>query len=195
MKALVVAGFFATLVSLQSCNGDHYFPKPRGFFRIDLPAREYRSFDSTFPFRFEYPVYAKITFDEYTRREHYWLNIEYPAYKGKIHLSYKDVRSSGLSSLIEDSRSMVYKHAPKAIGIKESIVTNRINKIYGTVYTIEGRDAASPFQFFVTDSTHHFLRGALYFYTTPNNDSLQPVINFIIDDIDHLIGTLEWKDL
>ena len=181
------------LLVVSSCDQDNYMPKPRGYFRIDLPAQGYRPFDSTFPFRFEYPVCAKITSDEYTRSEPYWLNIEYPAYKGKIHLSYKDVRSSDLAGLIEDSRSMAYKHAPKAIGIKESIVTNPKNKIYGTVYTIEGRDAASPFQFYVTDSTHHFLRGALYFYTLPNNDSLQHVIDFIIDDVDHLIGTLEWK--
>jgi gliding motility-associated lipoprotein GldD len=169
-------------------------PKPRGYFRIDLPQHEYRLFDTTFPFQFEYPVYANIAFDEYTRSEPFWLNIYYPKYHGKIHLSYKDLRSARLNDLIEDAHTMVYKHAPKATGIRESIVNDPANRIWGMVYTIEGRDAASPFQFYVTDSTRHFLRGALYFYTRPNNDSLQPVINFIIDDIDRMIGTLEWKE-
>ncbi len=170
-------------------------PKPRGYFRIDLPDHEYRPFDTAFPFRFDYPVYTNIAFDEYTRSEPYWLNIDYPQFKGKIHLSYKNLESTKLNDLIEDSREMVYKHAPKAIGIRESIVNDSKSQIYGTVYTIEGKDAASPFQFYVTDSTQHFLRGALYFYTRPNNDSLEPVISFIIDDIDHLIGTLEWNKL
>jgi len=184
---------FLVFFILQACNNENYYPKPRGYFRIELPVHEYRPFDSTFPYRFEYPVYANITFDEYTKPDPYWMNIDYPAYKGKIHLSYKDVRKTSLEKLIEDSRAMVYKHAPKATGIKESKIVNRKYKIYGMAYTIEGRDVASPFQFYVTDSTTHFLRGALYFYTEPNNDSLQPVISFIIDDIDHLIGTLQWK--
>ncbi|OYT13226.1 MAG: gliding motility lipoprotein GldD [Bacteroidetes bacterium 4572_114] len=180
---------------LVSCGDDHYIPKPRGYFRINLPAHKYQTFDTIFPYKFEYPEYSKITFDEYTRSGPFWLNIEYPGYKGKIHLSYKTVGQTNLNNLIEDSRTMVYKHIPKATGIKESIVTDPQSKVFGTVYFIEGRDVASPFQFYVTDSTHHFLRGALYFYTAPNNDSLQPVIDFIIDDIDHLIGTLEWKDI
>jgi gliding motility-associated lipoprotein GldD len=169
-------------------------PLPRGYFRIDLPEHEYRSFDTTFPYRFEYPVYTSIAFDDYTRSEPYWLNIDYPQFNGKIHLSYKDLKSARLNYLVEDSRDMVYKHAPMAIGIKESFVNDTGSRVYGTVYTIEGRDAASPFQFYLTDSTRHFLRGALYFYTRPNNDSLQPVISFIIDDIDHLVGSLEWND-
>ena len=178
-----------------SCGDDHYIPKPRGYFRIGLPVHEYQSFYTIFPYRFEYPVYSRITFDEYTRSGPFWLNIEYPDYKGKIHLSYKSVNKTNLNSLIEDSRTMVYKHIPKATGIKESVVIDPQSKVFGTVYFIEGRDVASPFQFFVTDSAHHFIRGALYFYTTPNDDSLQPVIDFIIDDIDHLIGSLEWKDI
>ncbi len=183
------------LFLLISCDQDNYMPKPHGYFRIDLPRHESRLFDTTFPFQFEYPVYANIVFDEYTQSEPFWLNIDYPEYHGKIHLSYKDVKNANLNELVEDARTMVYKHAPKAIGIKESIVSDPENKVYGLVYTIEGRDAASTFQFYVTDSTRHFLRGALYFYARPNNDSLQPVINFIIDDIDRMIGTLEWKDL
>lgn len=189
---LILVPLFITL--LISCDQNNYMPKPRAYFRIDLPDHEYRLFDTTFPFRFEYPVYTKIAFDELTQSEPFWFNIEYPGYNGKIYLSYKDLKVLNLHDLIEDSRDMVYKHAPKATGIRESIVNDPARNVYGTVYTIEGKDAASPFQFYITDSTQHFLRGALYFYARPNNDSLQPVINFIIDDIDRMIGTFEWKE-
>jgi len=188
---LVVLPVFMLLLS--SCNQDNYMPLPRGYFRIDLPQHEYRLFDTTFPYQFEYPVYANIAFDEYTD-EPYWLNVDYPKYQGKIHLSYKSIDKANLNKLIEDAHAMVYKHAPKAIGIRESVVNDPESKVFGTVYTIEGRDVASPFQFYLSDSTQHFIRGALYFYTRPNNDSLQPVIDFIIDDIDRMVGTLQWKD-
>jgi gliding motility-associated lipoprotein GldD len=193
-KILLLTILPVLLFFFNSCDQDNYMPKPRGYFRIELPQHEYRLFDTTFPFQFEYPVYATIAFDEYTKNEPFWLNLDYSQFRGKIHLSYKDLKSARLNDLVEDSRDMVYKHAPKAIGIKESMINNPLYKVYGTVYTIEGKDVASPFQFYVTDSTNHFLRGALYFYARPNNDSLQPVINFIINDIDRLIGTLEWKD-
>jgi len=88
---------------------------------------------------------------------------------------------------------MVFKHAPKALGIRESVVIDDERRVYGMVYGIEGRDAASPFQFYLTDSTDHFIRGSLYFNVVPNNDSLEPVIEFIIQDIDEMIKTLSWK--
>ncbi len=186
--------FISIIGLVVSCRNDDYVPKPRGYFRIDLPEKSYRAFDSTFPYRFEYPVYAKIAFDKYTIKEQYWMNVDFQRFKGKIHLSYKDLKKTDLAKLIEDSRTMVYKHAPKATGIRESVIDHNDRKIYGMAYSIEGNEAASPFQFYVTDSTNHFLRGALYFAAVPNNDSLQPVIDFIINDIDHFIATLNWKN-
>ncbi|PIV58809.1 MAG: gliding motility lipoprotein GldD, partial [Bacteroidetes bacterium CG02_land_8_20_14_3_00_31_25] len=53
--------------------------------------------------------------------------------------------------------------------------------------------AASNIQFYVTDSIRHFVRGALYFETKPNKDSLAPIINFIEQDVTHLVETLRWK--
>lgn len=185
------AGF---LFFLTSCGNDGFVPKPRGYLRIDLPEKNYRTFDSTFPYRFEYPVYANIAFDKFTQEEDFWMNLDFRRFRGKIHLSYKDLKKANLSKLTEDSRTMVYKHAPKATGIRESLIDYSDRKIYGMAYSIEGSEAASPFQFYVTDSTNHFLRGALYFDAVPNNDSLQPVIDFLINDIDRLIATLHWKN-
>jgi len=190
--------FLVTLICLSafltSCGNDGFVPKPRGYLRIDLPEKNYRTFDSIFPYRFEYPVYANIGFDKFTQEEDFWMNLDFKRYKGKIHLSYKNLKEAKLSKLTEDSRTMVYKHAPKATGIRESLIDHSDRKIYGMAYSIEGSEAASPFQFYVTDSTNHFLRGALYFDAVPNNDSLQPVIDFLINDINRLIATLHWKN-
>ncbi len=88
---------------------------------------------------------------------------------------------------------MVTKHIPKADAINTYQVMDTARKVYGLIYRLEGSGTASPYQFFLTDSTKNFMRGSLYFNTVPNNDSLEPVINFITKDIDHLIDTFHWK--
>ena len=181
------------LAFIVSCNTD-YYPKPRGYFRIDLPEKEYILFDSTFPYKFEYPKYAKLEKNTIETGEAYWINLAFDQFKGKLYLSYKII-DNNLVEYLEDTHAMVMKHIPKANAIENNIFENEYAGVYGLTYSISGVGAASPFQFYVTDSTHHFLRGALYFNVVPNNDSLQPVIDFLIEDINHLIETMEWKDI
>ncbi len=179
------------LFLFNSC-GDTPTPKPAGYFRIDLPKREYRLLDSIFPYSFEYPVYAKISKDIHAPAEANWINIDFPRFKGRLHLSYKQV-SNNLGTYTEDAHSLVMKHIPKASAIEEIRIENKERRVYGLIYNIQGAGAASPYQFYVTDSTRHFLRGALYFSVIPNNDSLAPVIDFIKGDIQHLLETIKWK--
>jgi gliding motility-associated lipoprotein GldD len=182
-----------TIIISAACNQSPTFPKPRGYLRIDLPEKHFLQFDSTFPYSFEYPKYAKITFTDFTADNPYWMNIDYPAFQGRIHLSYKPLKDHNLYQLKEDARDLVFRHAQKAAGIKEAHYSDELRKVYAKSFTINGKEAASPFQFYITDSTDHFIRGALYFNLKPNNDSLQPVINFIIDDIRHIIETINWN--
>lgn len=174
-----------------SC-GEDYMPKPRGYFRIDLPEKTYLKFDTTYPYSFEYPSYAKVSPDTRPTSEPFWINLDFPQFQGRIYISYKPVHGD-LEKFLEDSRTFVVKHIPKADAINDSLIYRPEDKVYGLVYFIEGAQAASPCQFFVTDSSAHFLRGALYFNVTPNNDSLAPVINFIDEDIRHLVSTIKWK--
>ena len=183
--------FFLGLFILFSCSAD-YMPKPRGYFRIDLPEKSYRAFDTTFPFSFEYPTYATIVPDELSPDQPYWINVDFPQFKGSLHLSYKEVNGN-LSAFMEDSHAMAYKHISKASSINNRIFFNDLDSVYGLIFEINGMSAASPYQFFVTDSIHHFLRGSLYFNVAPNNDSLAPVISFIKEDIEHLITSLKWR--
>lgn len=180
--------------AMASCSDNDYTPKPRGYFRIALPAREYKLLDSIYPFRFEYPVYSKITPDPQAPQEINWINLEFPGFKGRIHLSYKSFSTrEQLNSCIEDSRTLALKHIPKASSIEQTAFGIPGRNVYGLSYNIKGLGAASPYQFYATDSTSHFLRGALYFDAVPNSDSLLPVIDFVKKDIDHLIRTLDWK--
>lgn len=179
----------------QSACSDYYQPKPRGYFRIYLPEKEYTT-DSTLvlPYSFEQPVYSVLVKDPHPLAEKYWTNLNFPAYKAKLHLSYKPIEGN-LPALLDDAYKLVNKHIPKANAINENVYIDPTNHVYGITYTIKGVDAASPFQFYVTDSTRNFLRGALYFDVRPNNDSLAPVIDFIDNDIRHMIETFRWKKI
>lgn len=190
-KFAFVSSLLLITFIVASCN-DSYAPKPRGYFRIDLPAKNYVKLEGDFPYSFEYPAYATITPDYKSPDEKYWINIEFPQFSGSVHLSYKAVNND-LSTYIEDARTLVLKHMPKANAIRDSLIYRPEEKTFGLYYEIDGKGAASPCQFFVTDSTSHFLRGALYFNIRPNNDSLAPVIDFIKQDIRHLINTIEWR--
>jgi len=166
-KHIFHSGIFILLMALlfQSCSED-YTPKPRGYFRIDFPEKSYIRFDTTYPYTFEYPSYAKILADTRPTSEPFWINIDFPQYQGRIFISYKPVKDN-LATFLEDSRTFVVKHIPKADAINDSLVYRPEDRVYGLIYYIDGAQAASPCQFFVTDSSSHFLRGALYFNVSP----------------------------
>ncbi len=190
-KAILFVYITLSSFAFIACNSD-YMPKPRGYFRIDLPEKSYQAFDTSFPFMFEYPTYAIITPDKQSPDQPYWINVDFPQFSGSLHLSYKDVNEN-LSAYMEDTHAMAYKHISKASSIDNRLIINEQDSVYGLIFEISGLSAASPYQFFVTDSIQHFLRGALYFNVAPNNDSLAPVISFIKEDIEHLITSLKWK--
>jgi gliding motility-associated lipoprotein GldD len=193
MKVIKVFVLFISIsLILFSCK-ENYTPKPRGYFRIDLPEKSYVKFDSTFPYSFEFPAYATITNDPYSPEKKYWLNINYKLFKAVLHISYQKV-DNNLPTLINDSYNLVSKHISKADAIYDSVIFHPDRNVYGLVYDIEGIGVASQYQFFLTDSTDNYLRGALYFNESPNNDSLQPVIKFLKEDINFLITTFRWKN-
>jgi gliding motility-associated lipoprotein GldD len=186
---------FCLLTVLIACNSD-YTPKPRGYFRIDFPAHVYQVFNSPgFPYSFEYPVYANILRDTAffgdKPENPYWINIDFPRFHARIYVSYKKVEGN-YDKLREDSYKMTYKHTYKASSIEDSLISTPLG-VHGIFFNVGG-NAATAKQFFVSDSTKHFLRGALYFDTTPNSDSLSIVNTFLQEDMYHMINTLRWKN-
>ena len=182
-----------TALLFQDCKrNDHSAPKPRGYFRIDLPKKEHKQLQLNCPYRFEYPVYSKIIRDPRNIGRDCWINIHYPQFNSNIHISYKKMNNN-LKKYAEDAHTLAYKHTVKAEAIKENFYRDEKRNDYGVFYELKG-NVASPAQFFVTDSINHFLRGSLYFRTVPNKDSLAPVIQFVKQDMQHLIETLHWKN-
>ena len=192
-KLSILFAILSLITVAFSCDRDaNYLPKPRGYFRIDLPEKAYTKVDTIERYSFECPDYALVTPDPYSPDEKNWVNIEMPTFKGSIHLTHKPVNDN-LGEYLEDVHTMVVKHLQKANGMHDSLIVNDEHHVYGMFIEMDGKGVATPMQFYLTDSTKNFVRGALYFNFKPDNDSMQPVINFIREDIDHLIETFEWK--
>ena len=189
---LVFAALSINALFVSCANEDEvYSPKPRGYFRIDMPQKEYALYNCDCPYEFDIPKYAVIAKDKHLNAEPCWVNIEFPQFKATIHMSYKKVENN-IGTYLEDARAFAVKHQIKATGMNESVIIRDSSKVYGLLYDIEG-NTASSLQFYLTDSTNHFLRGALYFKASPNTDSLKLVIDFIRQDVIQLITTTRWK--
>jgi gliding motility-associated lipoprotein GldD len=173
-------------------------PKPRGFFRIGFPDKTYQTVNKDLPYKFQIPSYAEIEFDPENPGKQNWINISIPKNKADIHISYYSMNNDSvfeptmLAMFIEESRKLAYKHSIRASGIEEQMFLNPEKNVFGTVYKIKG-NAASPMQFYLTDSINHFLRGALYIRATPDIDSLKPVIGFLEKDVIRIIETTSWN--
>ncbi|HYK75646.1 MAG TPA: gliding motility lipoprotein GldD [Daejeonella sp.] len=191
-KKILLALFFS--VVLMGCGSNEYTPKPRGYFRIDLPEKSYQSYNAACSYRFDYPVYARVLPDKAADAQPCWLDVVYPQFNARVHLSYQPITSKKVfNELVEDARTFAFKHTVKATAIDEARIDYPEEKVYGIYYSIDGNTASSA-QFFLTDSTHHYLRGALYFNEQPRLDSIQPVLDFIKKDMDMMIKSFRWKN-
>lgn len=166
-------------------------PRPAGYFRIELPEKSYVQYETPCAYSIEYPAYGTINLRPAVATDTCWMDIEFPAFRAKVHLTYFNL-DDNLASLTEMSRELAYKHTIRADAIDEKLWADDSSRVYGIMYDLKGNTASSV-QFFVTDSTSHYLRGSLYFTAQPNEDSLMPVISFLREDIIHLIETLNWR--
>jgi gliding motility-associated lipoprotein GldD len=181
---------FFVVSFLSSCD-EPSLPHKKGYLRIEIPDSKYTLFDPPgCPFKFEVSNYATVLPDTNSLAEACWWYINYPNFNGQVFLSYKMVNNN-FDVFAEDARTLVYKHTQRANSIDEEMVSNNFHAS-GIIYNIGG-NSASSIQFYMTDSSKHFLRGALYFNAAPNSDSLAPVIAFVKKDIDHMLASLQWK--
>lgn len=194
IKILKAAAVLFIFISLSACTDQGFTPKERGYPRFDLPEPTYSLFDESHPFSFEVSKHAMVYNDSSRLSEPHWVNIKYPLLNAEVQLTYKPVEQnmSKLNEYIEDARTLINKHNIKAYGIEESKFTIQDNH-QAVVFALTGQ-VPTQFQFYTTDSTRHFLRGALYFKTATENDSLAPAISYISHDMIHLLKTLKWKN-
>lgn len=193
LRFYLLMGLTIWLTACGSDSSPDYVPKPKGYPRIDLPAHQYQPLPSVHPYQFEYNRIARILPDTFARSEPHWIFINYPKFQASVQLTYKPVRNdiNRLRAMLEDSYKLAARHNIKAYSIEQRTIRLK-SGLEASVIDLAG-EVPSQVQFVVTDSTTHFLRGALYFNTATQNDSLQPVIQYIRKDVLHLLNTLTWR--
>lgn len=182
---------FALITIFSISCDDALIPKPLGYYRIDFPEKQYIKYQGNCPYTFEYPK-RSLLYDKIPGKPGCWMNLHYPQYGATIHFTYNQLEGENLGKYIEDSRKLVMKHIVKADDILENMVSNKSENVYGLTYDFSG-NTATIYQFFITDSSNHFLRGSMYFNLPPNPDSLAPVSSYIKKDLTHFINTFKWK--
>ncbi|GAB3505704.1 hypothetical protein GCM10027341_37750 [Spirosoma knui] len=194
----MIKHLFVLLIALLSAacgtsSSENYTPKPKGYPRIDLPTPKYTLLEPTHPYQFEYNGIARILPDTFARSEPHWIFINYPAYHASVQLTYKPINNdiNRLRAILEDSYKLAARHNIKAYSIEQRKIRMK-SGLEASVIDLTG-EVPSQVQFVTTDSTTHFLRGALYFNTATQNDSLQPVIDYIRKDMLHMLNTLKWR--
>ena len=190
--SLIVLSIF-----MISCGGNEAVPvpKPRMYPRVDFPARGYQSYVNTdCNYTFEYPKYANIKQDKYQFGDQSanacWFNLEFPDLNASLHCDYTAIEKDDFGSLLQDAFKIVGKHNIKANFREENIIQNEQN-VGGLLFSIKG-PVATPYQFYLSDTTEHFFRASLYFNSRVNPDSMQILHDFIKTDIDHMIKTFDW---
>jgi gliding motility-associated lipoprotein GldD len=190
--AACALGLLATACTSTGSEGD-YTPKPKGYNRIDLPPHAYQQLAPGHPYTFQYSRYAKVLRDSSYLAQPHWINIFYPALQANVQITYADLKGNRqiANRLLEDARKLTSKHEIKATAIDESILKTP-NGMRVAVFKLQG-EVPSQFQFYTTDSTRHFFRGALYFRTATANDSLAPIIDYVKKDVVQLLNTLKYQ--
>jgi len=194
MKSKIILLLMITLS--VSCSSD-YSPKPRGYHHIELPEPVYNDFVENNSFMFSISNQTlveelKDTPEGMKEKNGTGFNLNYPRLNAKIYCSYFRINKPDFPAFMEESNQMVYDREKRASGVKETEYNHPEQKVYGLIYEIQG-DAISPIQFVVSDSARAFFRGALFFNTYYNKDSIAPVLAYINKDIQVLIESFQWK--
>lgn len=182
-----------TVLAAGCTSAPDFTPKPKGYNRIDLPPHAYQSLGAGYPYTFEYSRYAKILRDSSYLAQPHWINVYYPKLQANVQITYAGLKGQPklFNRMLEDARKLTSKHEIKATAIDESVMKTP-NGMRVAVFELQG-EVPSQFQFYTTDSTRHFFRGALYFRTATANDSLAPVIEYVKQDVVRLLNTLKYQ--
>lgn len=170
---------------LFSC-GEDPLPKPKALLSLEYPQAQYKMATSPCDYRFETNTLAQVVFKDNCNAL-----VEYPRLNGTLYLTYRKVQNN-IKTLLQDAQKLTYEHTRKADNILEEKYVNEKQGVYGMFYDVSG-NAASQSQFYVTDSTKHFITGSIYFNVKPNYDSIFPAAAYLKNDIRHLMETIEWK--
>ncbi len=191
MKKII--GLFIAIGVLSACGGKEItIPKPPTYLRLNLPDHNYRLFSENCPYEFELPeIYTVKSLVEEDGKPSCHKDIDLGPLNGVINFSYIEMKNP-LADYINFAINKVDEHKVKATAIEDISIIRPDDKVYGTFFELQG-DVASPFQFYLTDSTSRFVSGVVYLNAVPKYDSLKPSLEYLKVDLKHFMETFKWK--
>ncbi|SCY76728.1 gliding motility lipoprotein GldD [Flavobacterium caeni] len=185
-KNTITYGLIGIVSLLVSGCKDEVLPKPSSQLRLDYPEAQYARFENQCPFAFDMNANAVIQ-----QKSGCDFEINYPKMKATVYITYKPVQNN-LNVLLRDAQKLTYEHVIKADDITEQPFLNHDERVFGMFYQVNG-NAATNAQFYVTDSTRHFIDCSVYFYAKPNFDSIMPAASYVKNDMQRLMESLKWR--
>ena len=185
---------FVIFIVLFGCE-NYFLPKQSAYLRLDYPKPEYKLIDDKdFPFFFEANTILSEISDIDINPASIDFIINYNQLNAQINFQYKNVNSNEkLNAYILDLKSTIETHSMMANSVKIKDYSLKEKNIFGRIFDLSG-NVASPYQFYLTDSINNIISGLVYFNIKPNYDSILPAINYIENDIIHLIESFDWKN-
>lgn len=156
--------------------------------RIDMPTPIYEVAQVNKTVSFELSHLAKLA----TQQNN--INLSYPLFQATIYGTLLESSDSDrLYSLLNEAQRLTFQQGGKGARVEAIAYEALEDTIYATLFRIQGEVVASPLQFIITDSLTSLFRGALYFDQSAVTDSLIPVVDYLQEDIMHLIETFNWN--
>lgn len=185
------------LLFCLACQSDPPVPKPRTYPRMTFPDRVVQQVEiADCPFTFDFPDYGKINkkkkFFQDDIDHACWFDIHIPHYNADLYVSYLPINSRKEYDKLVTDAYKINAQINKRSDFMEEVRIKNTYGVGGMKFTFEGA-AASPYQFYVSDTTNHFVKGALYFNTRVAPDSLAPAAAFLAEDLDKMLGSFQWK--
>lgn len=194
MNKFRISQLFSILLLLfvmAACGEEMPIPKPPTYLRTDFPEHTYKRTNLDCPYSFELSEAYNYNpvIENGVRTCH--LDINLGQLNGVINFSYIEMEHP-LKDYIDYSLNKVEEHKVKADAIEDKQFLHPEKRVFGTFFELKG-NVASPFQFYLTDSTNRFVSAVVYFNARPNYDSLRPSLEYLKQDLMHLVETFEWK--
>lgn len=192
MKNSFIILFVLAILGACSSEEERYTPKRFGELRVTetFPAKEYQAVKDVYGASYSLPQYTQLKLKQQNDSICNY-QIDFPERRATLYMTFLKLNGD-LQEKIEQSNKITHQHLIKADDFRDTLLLFPEKRVYSQVYNLIG-NVASNIQFVCTDSTENLLRGALYFNVAPNYDSLVPAIDYIKEDIYHLIKTLEWQ--
>ncbi len=185
---------FYTLVviaALSSCGEEQLTPKPPTYLRLELPEASYKTYKDDCGYSFKlnnnYSVEMAPVQDKGFNCHR---RIQLGDLNGTVFFRFMKMEKP-VAFYINNSIDEVEVHQVKATNIKDKKIVRTQDRVFGTIFELHG-DVATPFQFYLTDSTDQFVYAEVLFNCRPNYDSLKPSLEYLKKDLDTLLSTFQW---